>query len=259
MGVIPPSSGAADAPSTSSTAARGRILLLLLILAIVPLASYRRSLAGESGAASRGGSDDTMGAYNSYRLNTPLFEAVKGNDLERTRELLEEGMKVRPNKMVVYNPNCEDAKGITPLIEATLLGNYDLVILLLQYGGKAQPDEGFRHTPLRAACLTANVPLIKLLLDRGADPNAKSEGGRTPLMGACFLRPQYDQSPDRLKLSQGAVRAILADSRTDVRATNDFGESALDLCRTRLYGPSMPLLRERIQTQHPNAKRLRRL
>ena len=135
-GYVPPSSGNTDAPSTSSTAARGRILLLLLMLAVVPLASYRRSLVGESGGAPRGGSDDTMEAYNSYRLNTPLFEAVKANDLERTRELLEEGMKVRSNKMVVYNPNCEDAKGITPLIEATLLGNYELVILLLQYGGE---------------------------------------------------------------------------------------------------------------------------
>ena len=127
----------ADDPSTTA-AARGKILLLLLVLAIVPLASYRRSLSGERSAGTRGGGggDDTLAAYNSYKLNTPLFEAVKRNDLERTRALLEEGIKVRPNKMVVYNPNCEDVKGITPMIEAALLGNYELVTLLMQYGGE---------------------------------------------------------------------------------------------------------------------------
>ena len=78
----------------------------------------------------------------------------------------------------------------------------------------------------------------------GADPNAKSEGGRTPLMGACYLRPQYDEKPERNKLSYRAVSVMLADPRIDPSIENDFGETALDLCRQREYSKSIKLLRD---------------
>ncbi|KAL7554341.1 hypothetical protein ACHAWF_018108 [Thalassiosira exigua] len=240
---------------------RGRAALLLL-LALVPLAFHWEDFASLPLKDQEQSDELASAAFNSYKLNAPLFEAVKSNDVRLVRSLLEggidddrgekrDGRKRRGAAGVAkqksyYNANAEDARGITPLIEATLLGSSDLVDLLLLRGARAQPSPGFRHTALRAACLTANVDLISLLLSRGADPNAKSEGGRTPLMGACYLRPEFDASENRTELSLGAVRRMLEDSRTDPRARNDFGESALDLCRKRSYGKSVAYLRERL-------------
>ncbi len=178
-----------------------------------------------------------------YEANQPLFDAVKSNNFELTRMLLDgvsESAKETNNN---YDINCEDPQGMTPLIEATLIGNTDLVKLLLSHGARAQPLPGFLHTPLRAACLTANLELIRLLLDEGADPNAQSDGGRTPLMGACFLRPQFDALPNRGELSVAAVELMLSDPRTLVETRNSFGESALDLCRSRDYIKSSNTLR----------------
>lgn len=66
-------------------------------------------------------------------------------------------------------------------------------------------------------------------------------------MGACYLRPQYDEGPDRIELSFGAVDLLLADPRTDPGVVNEFGESALDLCRERMYNKSMALLRDYVR------------
>ena len=78
--------------------------------------------------------------------------------------------------------------------------------------------------------------------------NAQSEGGRTPLMGACYLRPQYDESSDRIDLSYLAVKLMLADARTDPYIRNDFGESAMDLCKQRHYVKSMQLFKDRMNS-----------
>lgn len=238
---------------------------------IIPLISHWEDLKfAVTPTEQEDNSDDLVSAaFNSYRLNTPLFEAVKSNDLELVRSLLEgsieesaknnsplttkQKMKMQKKdkgqqqqRTTYYNVNAEDPKGITPLIEATLLGSTELVQLLLAHGARAQPLPGFRHTALRAACLTANVELIQLLLQKGADPNAKSEGGRTPLMGACYLRPQFDEREDRIDLSNQAVKVMIEDSRTDASIKNDFGESAMDLCRQRGYRKSLVLLRQRV-------------
>lgn len=235
-------------------------LLLLLIPIIQHLEDFKwaqtPSLIIEQEKSKELASD----AFNSYKLNAPLFEAVKNSDLELVQSLLEGGIdankKVRNRKtesetseakISFYNVNCEDPQGITPLIEATLLGNNEMIQLLLIHGAKAQPAPGFRHTPLRAACLTANLDLISLLLEKGADPNAQSEGGRTPLMGACYLRPQYDNDPNRMKLSFDAVQLMMSDTRTDAAIRNEFGESAMDLCRGRGYKRSVIILRQRLR------------
>ena len=178
-----------------------------------------------------------------YVANKPLFDAVKSNNFELTRMLLEGVSTTSKETNNNYDINCEDEHGLTPLIEATLLGNVDLVKLLLSHGARAQPLPGFLHTPLRAACLTASLDLIHLLLEEGADPNAQSDGGRTPLMGACYLRPQFDDLPNRGELSFAAVQLLLSDPRVLPAMTNSFGESALDLCRRRRYGASSQLIR----------------
>lgn len=179
-------------------------------------------------------------AFSSYKLNLPLFEAVKSNNIQLVQSLLQGGQQQQQTN---YNVNAEDAQGITPIIEASLLGNIEMVELLMMHGANAQPQPGFRHTPLRAACLTANIPLIKLLVDRGADVNAKSEGGRTPLMGACYLRPQFDNMPNRQELSFNTVRLMLQ-LGANPHITNSFGESALDLCVNRNYTESVNIIKK---------------
>ncbi|KAL7449383.1 hypothetical protein ACHAWC_003242 [Mediolabrus comicus] len=181
-------------------------------------------------------------AFSSYKLNLPLFEAVKSNNIQLVQSLLQGGQQ-QQQQQTNYNVNAEDAQGITPIIEASLLGNIEMVELLMLHGANAQPQPGFRHTPLRAACLTANIPLIKLLVDRGADVNAKSEGGRTPLMGACYLRPQYDTMPNRQELSFNTVRLLLQ-LGANPHITNSFGESALDLCVNRGYMESVNIIKK---------------
>ncbi len=173
-------------------------------------------------------------SFKSYKHNLPLFEAVKSNNLQLVQSLLQ------PSS---YNVNAEDPQGITPIIEASLLGNIEMVELLLEHGATAQPAPGFRHTPLRAACLTANLPLIQLLVERGADVNAQSEGGRTPLMGACYLRPQLDELPNRGELSVQTCQLMLQ-LGANPHMTNSFGESALDLCEGRGYERSVKVLKK---------------
>ena len=227
----------------------GKTRLVLSLPAVLLLVlSYRLIFISPSLSTHESSSEVASEFFNTYEYNAPLFEAVKSNDIELVRSLLTKGVvdytdtDKNEKTNYYYNINAEDSVGITPLIEATLLGNLELVEILLHHGAYAQPLPGFRHTPLRAACLTANTQLISLLLQKGAQPNAKSEGGRTPLMGACFLRPQLDALPTRSDLSYKAVKIMLEDSSTDPSIRNDFGESALDLCRERGYNESVALL-----------------
>ncbi|KAL7476191.1 hypothetical protein ACHAW6_002069 [Cyclotella cf. meneghiniana] len=212
---------------------RGRLLLLSLLISI-PLANFLSTIVDTLKSSHHSASTST----ESYQKNLPIFKAVKSNNLTQLKILL--------NDSTTYDVNAQDSQGITPLIEATLLGNYDMVSFLLSRGASAQPSPGFRHTALRAACLTANPRLISYLLREGADPNAKSEGGRTPLMGACFLRPEYDRSTEREELSLKAVQSMMEDGRTDPLLKNSFGESALDLCKERGYGKSVEYLEKKI-------------
>lgn len=214
--------------------ANRRIVLVSLIL-IIPFTNYLSEIFSTMGTTSTSTDDNTY-----YPINQPLFEAVKANKLNEVKSLLQS---------TIYDPNAEDSEGITPLIEATLLGNSEMVSYLVSKGARVQPSPGFRHTALRAACLTANPQLITYLLQNGADPNAKSDGDRTPLMGACFLRPEYDKLPNANELSFKAVEVMLQDGRTDPLITNSFGESALKLCKQRGYEESVKLLEAKINSK----------
>ena len=125
-------------------------LFLVLLLIFIPIIAYRENITLAFKQSNNKNNDNkkvlSQEAYNSYKLNIPLFEAVKSNDIDLVRSLLEGDRKKNDNNnsdKSPYNVNAEDPKGITPLIEATLLGNVDLVNLLLSHGSNAKPAEGY--------------------------------------------------------------------------------------------------------------------
>jgi ankyrin repeat protein len=107
----------------------------------------------------------------------PLHRAMSNiNDYQRrlavVRSLIRAGADV----------NAPDANGESPLIRAVLLGDNELVGLLLE--NKASPNakssEGF--TPLHVAIgFQKPKEMVELLLANKADPNATDRFGRTPL------------------------------------------------------------------------------
>ncbi len=75
-----------------------------------------------------------------------------------------------------------DDFGFTPLIEATIVNNYDMVSLLLERGGNPNFQDVLNRTALHWAAENDNLDIAKLLLEKGANANAYSLGGQPPLV-----------------------------------------------------------------------------
>lgn len=178
---------------------------------------------------------------NQGSATLPLHEAVKNNDASEVQSLL---------AAKEVDPNLEDDNGVTALIEACIAGYEDIVRILLEAGCPAQPKEGFRHSPLRGATVAGQYHIIPVLLEAGADPNALSAGKRTPLMGCCFLRKSVEG--DHATISLKCVREMLKDTRTDPTIANDFGETALDLAKSRGYEDSAKLVGAAVKSWNEN-------
>jgi len=175
----------------------------------------------------------------------PFHEAVKSNDIPKIRLLIEDES---------IDVNQEDENGVTSLIEACILGNIEIINLLINEAKcPVQPAEPFQHTPLRGATVCGHYNVIPILLQAGANINSKSNGKRTPLMGACFLRNTVIDN--HAEISVKCVKALLTPyvankyRDIDLLAKNDFGESALDLAKLRGCEESVQLLEESIQIQ----------
>ncbi len=132
-----------------------------------------------------------------------FFRAIRENDLPALRTLAADPAAV----------NTPDARGMTPLHAAALLGSAESVEILLAAGADVQARSTMGATPL---ILGASSPeKVKLLVLAGSDPNAQTKAGITPLMIAA----------DAAR-SAGSVRILLR-AGADLHRASERGTTAL--------------------------------
>ena len=91
------------------------------------------------------------------------------------------GIESRQDIDVTYTRESIDMSGGTPIHNAALVGNVQLLEELLQ-DGNIESVSNNGATPLMWACFNGNTSCVKFLLERGASISAVDNLGRSSLM-----------------------------------------------------------------------------
>nr|KAF6316505.1 ribonuclease L [Pipistrellus kuhlii] len=181
--------------------------------------------------------------------NHLLIEAVKKDDMEQVKQLLEGGADVNFQ---------EEEGGWSPLHNAVQMNNEDMVDLLLRSGANPGLRKRNGATPFIVAGIVGNVRLLELFLSKGADINEWDFHGFTAFMEAAVygkveaLRFLYEKGAevnlgrktmeDQERLKKGgatalmdaakngredAVRILLEEMGADAKARDNMGRNAL--------------------------------
>ncbi|WP_257265601.1 ankyrin repeat domain-containing protein [Endozoicomonas sp. ONNA2] len=105
-------------------------------------------------------------------LDEKLLEAVDDGDLASVKAWLEQGADIE----------ARDEYGYTPLFLAVILGNTEILNVLLAEGASVNVRNRSGQTPLHRAC---SGEAVTRLLARGADIEARDNYGNTPLFSYC--------------------------------------------------------------------------
>ena len=103
-----------------------------------------------------------------------LVEAVKHQDNDSARSLLEQGTEV----------NSRQADGSTALMWAAYWDEIETAELLIQAGADVNAANEYGATSLWLACDRGSADMVEKLLGADADPNVSLHSGESPLMAA---------------------------------------------------------------------------
>ena len=104
-----------------------------------------------------------------------LRRACREGDLERVRQLIQEGQNVN-----------SDSYGDTPLMLAAHYGRDQIVRELIRAGADVNGKGNYKQTALHYASWEGHSSVIKTLAEAGANLNVQNERGVTPLMRAAY-------------------------------------------------------------------------
>ena len=178
-----------------------------------------------------------------------IWTASREGDLERVRQLIQEGQDV----------NRGNRYGWTPLMLAAAHGRDQVVQELIRAGADVNRKGNNKRTALHLASSWGHSSVIKTLAEAGANLNVQDEDGMTPLMWAAYwgcanvvvelIRVGADVSVvSSLELSVAAgstalhfaaarnnieCGVLLVEAGADMRARNKKSKSPLDLASFR--------------------------
>lgn len=149
---------------------------------------------------------EIMGGIGMISFRTPLFQAVSGDELEETKNLITRGESV--------NAKDKNYGNITPLFLAVENGNLEIAEMLLDFGAKINAKDESRQTPLMRLDSDASPELVNLLIKHGAKVNLTDDEGNTALI----LASSY---------AKAEVLQVLIVNGANVNAKNNEGQTAL--------------------------------
>src|SRR4051794_8170030 len=103
-----------------------------------------------------------------------LYTAIRANDLQRLKILLDEGLAA----------NVEGPDKVTPLMAAAAVGSLDAMKMLIERHADVNAVNTYGSTALMLSVTDAKK--VRLLLDHGAEVNVAARSGRTALIIAAF-------------------------------------------------------------------------
>src|SRR5688572_24171173 len=121
----------------------------------------------------------SLSACSSERdLESQLVVAARAKDIDRVRQLLDQGVSPNAKETVV-------GEGRSALFHAASYGAIDIVRLLIAKGGDVNETKDGRRTPLMMAAVQGYEEVVVVLLNAGANINAREgETGATALTDA---------------------------------------------------------------------------
>ena len=100
-----------------------------------------------------------------------LIEAIEKDDLSQVEQEIANGADVTEEDMFLG----------APIVLAAILGNVQIVELLLDQGALVQIEDHVSGTPLHAAAINGHLNVVKILIEHGSNIEAKrASNGETP-------------------------------------------------------------------------------
>lgn len=84
--------------------------------------------------------------------------------------------------VLLSDPKCANSvgwHGLTPLHQAVLKNNQEMVDLLMEYGANLNQPNSYGETPLHFACQAASLQNVNKFVEVGAELRAVDSAGRT--------------------------------------------------------------------------------
>ncbi|WP_353662357.1 ankyrin repeat domain-containing protein [Hydrogenimonas sp. SS33] len=107
----------------------------------------------------------------------PLHEAVFADDLNKTREMVEQKH---------CDIDAQSKAGISALHIAVKTRNLPMVIYLVEHGADVDIQDNNGYTPLLYAVAQRRIKIVKYLVMHDADVNEANHAGITPLQQAAY-------------------------------------------------------------------------
>jgi len=132
------------------------------------------------------------------QFDSKLLEAVRQQNLDQTKLLIEKGENVSPDCLGA-NHKCK------PISFAAELPSTQILKVLLIKGANANEAENpYGRRPLHYAVNANQEKNIRLLLTSGANPNHPNSFGISPFLEACF---RGDERVVKMMLDDGIIKA----------------------------------------------------
>lgn len=201
---------------------------LLSIIKISLISSFMLNTLNNAYAIDKNIISNTSTKKEKENLDKKLYKAIENNNFKEVKLLIAKGADI--NQIVSIETPAISNKG-TPIIFASILGNKDIVELLIENGADINskvingPHTGY--TPLMFASWFGHKKIVELLIKNRADLNSKSLFGAHMGYTALMLSSASGQKD---------IPSLLVESGADVNNSKEFKNAQTPLMWASMYG-----------------------